>query len=484
MDNVNKSSQLTRSVWLLILSAVLCAPCFANQPPCQSEFKGQKLSQQQFNRIVQQNKRPLNLCGTNLSRLDFSGLDLSGINLAGADLSYTTFANTNLSGATLTRSFFRWAKLPKVNLRNAESDHASFKQADLRGADLRQAQLRQADLSQAKLTGAQLSGAMLQQANFSRANLVDASLAWVQAQHANFNAADLTTSHWHDADLTDANLSQANLTQVDFTNGNLTRVDLTGALLKQTNFQNSNLLNAMYQPQLGALPQLSKLATSKNFNTLQFTQILGSPALAELQTAYKKLGVRRMERQLTMMLKVKDMHSAWQRGGWGYIESIFSYVMFYLTCNFGADPGRPLLLFLAFIFIFISPYYMSLKSSSLHDGIMISWPPHQRKLNQAAPNQIDYVCRLLKCHSLSHKTLYLRSQSQALRVALFFSVLSAFRLGWRDLNVGNWITRMQKRAYLLKGIGKIRMWSGIHALLSAYLVILWVLAYFGRPFEW
>ena len=29
----------------------------------------------------------------------------------------------------------------------------------------------------------------------------------------------------------------------------------------------------------------------------------------------------------------------------------------------------------------------------------------------------------------------------AMKMALYFSLLSAFHIGWRDLNVGNWITR-------------------------------------------
>src|SRR6185369_17274520 len=43
-----------------------------------------------------------------------------------------------------------------------------------------------------------------------------------------------------------------------------------------------------------------------------------------------------------------------------------------------------------------------------------------------------------------------------LRLALFFSVLSAFHLGWRDLNVGSWISRLQRREYTLRGTGWVR----------------------------
>jgi hypothetical protein len=37
-----------------------------------------------------------------------------------------------------------------------------------------------------------------------------------------------------------------------------------------------------------------------------------------------------------------------------------------------------------------------------------------------------------------------------------FSSISACRLGWRELNVGNWIARVQTREYVLQGVG----WGG------------------------
>ena len=67
--------------------------------------------------------------------------------------------------------------------------------------------------------------------------------------------------------------------------------------------------------------------------------------------------------------------------------------------------------------------------------------------------------------------------------ALYFSLLSSFHFGWRDLNVGNWISRIQGQQYALRATGRVRTVSGIQSLISIYLVALWVLTYFGRPFQ-
>ena len=67
--------------------------------------------------------------------------------------------------------------------------------------------------------------------------------------------------------------------------------------------------------------------------------------------------------------------------------------------------------------------------------------------------------------------------------ALYFSLLSAFNIGWRDLNVGNWLVRLQGSEFTLRATGWVRSVSGLQSLISVYLLALWVLCYFGRPFE-
>jgi hypothetical protein len=69
------------------------------------------------------------------------------------------------------------------------------------------------------------------------------------------------------------------------------------------------------------------------------------------------------------------------------------------------------------------------------------------------------------------------------RTSLYFSLLSAFNIGWRDVNVGIWIARLQPREYTLRASGWVRAVSGLQSLLSVYLLALWVVTYFGRPFE-
>jgi hypothetical protein len=50
-----------------------------------------------------------------------------------------------------------------------------------------------------------------------------------------------------------------------------------------------------------------------------------------------------------------------------------------------------------------------------------------------------------------------------LLMGLYFSLLSAFSLGWRELNVGTWIARVQPREYVLRATGWVRTVAGIQS---------------------
>jgi hypothetical protein len=72
---------------------------------------------------------------------------------------------------------------------------------------------------------------------------------------------------------------------------------------------------------------------------------------------------------------------------------------------------------------------------------------------------------------------------RAITWATYFSLLSAFHIGFRDINVGNWIARVQAHEYTLKPTGWVRVVSGLQSLLSIYLLTIWALTYFSRPFQ-
>ena len=70
-----------------------------------------------------------------------------------------------------------------------------------------------------------------------------------------------------------------------------------------------------------------------------------------------------------------------------------------------------------------------------------------------------------------------------LKVATWFSLMCAFRIGYREFNVGDWITRLQPKEYLIGATGWCRTVSGLQSLLSVYLLALTVLCIVGPAFR-
>ena len=63
----------------------------------------------------------------------------------------------------------------------------------------------------------------------------------------------------------------------------------------------------------------------------------------------------------------------------------------------------------------------------------------------------------------------------------YFSLLAAFQIGFREFST--WLTRTQPRNFALEATGWVRTLSGLQSLLSVYLLAMWLLTYFGRPFQ-
>ena len=179
-----------------------------------------KISQQEFNQILEKHKvytttlgeegERADLRGTDLSDADLRRANLSGADLRGADLKWADLKEAYLSGVDLSGADLRGAYLEGADL-----EGVNLKGTNLRGADLRGANLREADLSWADLDRADLRGAYLDGANLEGAYLKGADLRGADLEGANLSGADLRG----------ANLSGVKgvLSQTDFIKANFER---------------------------------------------------------------------------------------------------------------------------------------------------------------------------------------------------------------------------------------------------------------------
>jgi hypothetical protein len=299
-------------------------------------------------------------------------------------------------------------------------------------------------------------------------NIVNDQQKWIKTDGNQGGRADLS-----EAVLSKANLSGAFLWSVDLSNADLKFANLNGAILNETNLSgarmyDADLSHAMFQPNF--LPSIKNIAFARNLSKMIYAN---SPqALTELRESFKRAGLRKQERAVTYAINFTQRKQLWDgtpsvnSSLLNKIESAFYLVFFEMTCAYGMSPGRLFLILAGFIFVFTIPYKISLSRDS-EDGIWVVWISDRVRQDLGAKKPVRLT-------GLGFS---------ALKVAFYFSMQSAFSIGWRDLNVGNWIARMQKYEYTLRATDWVRTVSGIQSLISVYLLALWVLSFFGRPFE-
>jgi Pentapeptide repeats (8 copies) len=366
---------------------------------------------------------------------------------------------------------------------------ANLCQANLEGADLRGAQLQDAELVRANLQNAFLHGANLQGANLFMAHIGRAMLS----------SADLREGHLFMADLFMADLAETNLEGADLRGAQLQGADLTRARLQGADLMGADLLGAIYEPEPESLPHLWTLVRAKNLEAMVFRD---SPAaLVALREAFKKAGLRTQERQITYALEHTKRLQAWgpswpnleeeDMRSWlerfaGKCESLFSYVFFEFPSGYGMAPRRALQTLCLLMALFSIPYMVAVTARG-PAGIWMIWLPDRvhKEEGEAAPVRVTSTF-FFSAHQERAAGRWWGSLWRQLSIALtglYFSLLSACSLGWRELNIGAWIARVQPREYSLRATGWVRTVSGIQSLLSIYLLALWALTYFSRPFE-
>lgn len=294
--------------------------------------------------------------------------------------------------------------------------------------------------------------------NFCEVNLSGANLSGVVFQELDLSGADLSRTNLSGAFLSESNLSGAIMMGTDLAGADLAFAELWGV---------------QFEPLHDKLPSLDDMALAEGLSELRYVQ--QPRALVSLRAQFRDGGYREQERQITYAIKHSETANKLGRDDeqpfFDYalevVDASFNYVLFGLTTKWGLQPWRALVAVLVFILLFAPAYWWALRNPGA-DGIWRVWDEFRRRQDLGKGDDE----RPVQLHGM-----------KAWRLALYFSLGSAFNIGWRELNVGNWISRVQRYEFTYKATGPVRTVSGIQSLLSVFLVAMWALTYFGRPFE-
>jgi uncharacterized protein YjbI with pentapeptide repeats len=481
--------KLSQIIWLTCLGLLVSTPTGAQQQPKDEETCPHpinwKPTNDELQRVLSEHRRwageerykpfddpPARSEGrANLCNADLRNAELNKANLAWAVLNNALLHSAKLNEAILFR-----AQLNGAHLWEAQLNRADLRQAELNGAVLNNAQLDDANLILAQLNNAHLSRAKLNRADLMMAALKEAYLVKAEMTEANLFAAELSKAVMLSAKLNKASLLRAKLDQADLSGSNLSEADLFYASVAGAHLDGVDLTRAQYAPS-SAAPD-SYVAQIKGLETVTFPagQEVG---LVQLRDLLQKAGLRDLERQATFAIesgRTRDSIAGWRENPWGAAEGVLRKIAFDFTTRYGLNPARAVLtavmVWALLIPVYSWPIWRQPRSTTA-SGIYRMWPKDRVEVRDGKPT-LDNAARVerLQVHGPA-----------IVGWSAYFSLLSAFQIGFREFSVGTWLTRVQPHNFALEATGWVRTLSGLQSLLSVYLFAMWLLTYFGRPFQ-
>jgi uncharacterized protein YjbI with pentapeptide repeats len=445
--------KLALAVVLLVLIATFAQNTGGKTQPDEKVWtwknsEGEVETAEALNRILNEHALWISFHTSRGSPADLKGADLSRAGLNGVNLE-----NANLNSAILGAADLSGAYLAGVDLRGA----------DLRQADLSNANLSEADLSIAGRRGLEIFPARLGHANLSHATLFRANLSNAQLDGANLtNAAEL-----REANLVHANLDRANLSGANLIQANLSNAYLHDAKLDDANFYLTILSGAYYEPKSN--PDVTGIAYARDLEFVTYGE--NSGPLFQLRKQFQDNGFREAERKITYALNRRRAQSDSPAERW------FKTIAFDWTCQYGMSPGRALRIWLTLFLLCCIIYAVFIHLPGKSGLYRVAKTQKDEPDEQIVPRQILsrprwlIPLRLLTC------------ESRVIYWAVFFSLMSAFNIGFRQIDFGRWLRLLPRTEFDLKAKGWMRTIAGFQSLISVYLITLWALSYFGRPFE-
>ncbi len=253
------------------------------------------------------------------------------------------------------------------------------------------------------------------------------------------------------------NFASASMEKVNLRESFMTNSTFIDTTVKEAILTGVNLTGSQYETDpdtyQGSLGRIKGLATVW-FDKGQ------QGGLVQLRAALKESGLRDLEREATYAIEHWKAHyEPWYKK---FVKSL----LFEWTCGYGLNYLQPLLILCGLVVVCSIPYSIAIETRG-SDGIWKVWSG-ERVRRDLGGEELELIYR---------------RGLPVVGYAFYFSILSAFHIGWRDLNVGSWITRIQPREYTMKATGWVRVVSGVQSLISIYLLALWILTQFGRPFD-
>jgi len=438
----------------------------ASSDDCTGKYKGETVPQSEVDRLLSLHAELLD--DFEKEKTQYSELfgDKRYLNLCGADLDNIQFEEKNL----------RYANLQKAKLNKANFYLASIEGGNLKGIIANEAIFSSSNLENADLSFGLLEGAYFNGSNMANTSLKFANMDGAELDHAYLKGATLIETSIRNASLIFADLDQADLAKADLTGSLLRNATLTVANVNYTNFTNV------------------KLGGAKGLHLLPIAEESLYPVgLYEQKNSLWASGFKREARELNYSFQHNQTHARlnnddidsasivdWLNQHWDKFTALTAIVAFELTTNWGLAPSLALFELGIIIILMGLVYWVGLlyQAKLLITRSVKSLSTEGERYQEGDFYSVD-VRRFLAEKRLSDAGY----QVALFKIALYFSLVSAVHIGWKDLNLGTWLSRMQSEPYTFHAKGWVRTISGLQSLVCIYLIAIWVLTQFSLFFE-
>lgn len=306
-----------------------------------------------------------------------------------------------------------------------------------------------------------------------------------QLEGADFHGSDLTNSTFTDGSLREASF--------DRWNGNgpatiLHNVTFSGVDLTNATFDHADMTGVHFEP--GKLPDARDMAKASHLEQMTYDE--DPSALAALRQRFRDGGFSLQANQINYAIHITELHRSAQHcallsqeAGSDYRTCIdfFGSEIINLTCQYGMNLWRPVTIGLCASVLFALLFFAFMHHSgpsglylAVADGLTLE------------PESIRHAPQVLSTVAVSqikqgNLSGWLRAELGLLRTAFFFSLVNGFNIGFKDADVGRWIRLLPPREFEFRAVGWSRTFAGVQALLTLYLLAIWVLCLFGHPFD-